>query len=363
MKIGLCKEIKPNEGRVALTPMNVKELADAGHSVFFENGCGDLSGYTNGQYSSAGGTQIDSHADLFKQSEMIVRVKEIEKSEFDLIQENQIIVAYFHFTADKPEMDALLAKNVTCIDYEYFNHPETRKRLVTMSPIAGRLGMILGMQSLYSIYGGKGLLPMGVPGVERAEITVVGAGDAGLGAIKVAIGMGAKVNILLREARSLEMLENHFGTDASYLISNRENILRTLETSDVFVNCVYWNKLRTDHLVYREDLKRMKKDAVLIDISCDISGGVETCRATTHEEPTYIEEGVIHYCVDNIPGAVPYTSSKYLTAQSFPFIQKIANDAAAIHNDAVIKGATLMHGGSLTHKLIADKWEYPLAAL
>jgi alanine dehydrogenase len=363
MKIGLCKEIKPNEGRVALTPSHVRELVEDGHTVYFETGCGLLSGYDDSEYSSCGAIQITEHAELFKLAEMIVRVKEIEESEYELIQNNQIIVAYFHLTADKPETDLLLSKHATCIDYEYFVDPKTRKRLVTMSPIAGRLGMVLGMQSLYSIYGGKGLLPMGVPGVERAEITVVGSGDAGMGAIKVAIGMGAKVNILLRDIRKLEMLENYFGNDASYLMLNRGNILNVLKSSDVFVNCIYWNKLRTDHLVYRKDLSIMKKDAVIIDISCDINGGIETCRSTTHDNPTYREEGIIHYCVDNIPGAVPFTSSKYLAAQSFPMIKSIAKDKGVIHKDAIIKGATLMHNGAITHKLISDKWSMPLASL
>jgi alanine dehydrogenase len=360
MKIGLCKEIKTNEGRVAMTPGNVAELVQLGHDVYFEKDCGILSGFSNSEYEKAGATRVDSHSDMFKKSEFIVRVKEIEESEYDLIQEGQIILAYFHLTADLKETNVLLEKNATCIDYEYFVNPDTNRRAVTMSPIAGRLGVLLGANYMYSIYGGNGVLPMGVPGVEPATITVMGAGDAGLGAIKAAIGLGAQVNILETNTRKLEELENIFGNSAHYYISNRDNLLRLLPESDAFVNCVFWPKLRTDHIVYEDDLKMMKKSAVLIDISCDINGAVETCKATSHDNPTYVVNDVIHYCVDNIPGAVPITSSKYLAAQSFSFIKDIAKGKSHFLKNDMIKNATLLHQGNVTHALIADKWDLPL---
>lgn len=363
MIIGLCKEIKPLEGRVAMTPGNVDELVETGHEVLVETGAGLLSGYTDSDYQNAGAEIVQTHRAIFERSEFIVRVKEIMESEYELLRDGQIVLAYFHFTADKPQTEAALRHNITAIDYEYLRDPETGKRMVTMSPVAGRLGMMLGLQACYSIYGGRGLLPMGVPGVEPAEITVLGAGDAGLGAIKVAIGLGASVNILLPSTRALEALENDFGPRANYFISNRENIQMLLKHSDVVVNCVYWDKLRSDHLIYQTDLKTMKDKSIIIDISCDINGAVETCKATTHQEPTYEVDGVIHYCVDNIPGAVPYTSSKYLAAQSFGFIKQIADQGKAVLQDPILRNATLVHDGNVTHSLVADKWRMKLTQL
>ena len=292
MKIGLCKEIKPQEGRVALTPSQVGELVANKHDVFFEKNCGHLSSYSNDEYKEAGGIQIDSHKDIFEKCQLIIRVKEVQKEEYDFLKSGHIIFAFFHLTASEELTRQMLENHITAIDYEYMVDPVSKKRCVTMSPIAGRLGLLLGIQYLYSINGGKGLLPMGVPGVPAAEITVIGAGDAGIGAIKTAIGLGAKVNIMEISTRRLDELENQFGNKASYYISNRGNLEALLKKSDAIVNCIFWPKLRNDHLIYKKDLALMKKDALIIDISCDINGGIETCKATSHENPVYKVDGI-----------------------------------------------------------------------
>jgi alanine dehydrogenase len=356
MRIAVCKEIKVNEGRVALTPENAKELVESGHDVFFEADCGINSGFSNKDYLDSGAKILADHKDTFD-VDLHLRVKEIHESEFEYMHPDLTIFAFFHLTASWPETEVMIKKNVTTIDYEYLIDPTTKKRVVTMSPIAGRLGLVLGLQSMNFMNGGKGILPMGVPGIDRAEISIAGAGDAGMGAIKSAISMGAKVNILLRDVRKLEHLENIFGNQANYLVLNRENILKVLKKSDVFVNCIYWNKLRTDHLIYRTDLKHMKAKSVIIDISCDINGGIETSKVTSHEKPTFVVDDVIHYCVDNIPGAVPYSSSRYLTAQSFPFIRAYANNPKEFGQNLIIKNGVLTHKGEVTSKLIADKFK------
>ena len=356
MRIAVCKEIKVNEGRVALTPDNAKQLIEDGHEVFFESDCGLHSGFQNKDYLDAGAKILSDHGDTFD-VDLHLRVKEIHSSEFQYLHENLCIFGFFHLTADWPETEVMIKNKITTIDYEYLVDPASKKRVVTMSPIAGRLGFLQGLQSLNFMNGGSGILPMGVPGIDRAEISIAGAGDAGMGAIKSAISLGVKVNILLRDVRKLEELENIFGNQANYLVLNRENIVKVLKKSDVFVNCIYWNKLRTDHLIYRKDLKYMKPKSVIIDISCDVNGGVETCKVTNHEEPTYIVDDIIHYCVDNIPGAVPYSSSRYLTAQSFPFIRSYANDPDEFGKNLIIKNAVLTHNGAVTSKLIADKFK------
>ena len=361
MIVGLAKEVKNNEGRVALLPADAGELVALGHTVYFEKGCGVLSGIEDAEYCEYGAIQLDTHEALFEKSDLIIKVKEIVESEYSLLKDGQTIIGFFHLTADKKQTDLFLEKNITSIDYEYFKNPKTGKRAITMSPIAGRLGMMQGFNYLCSSNGGKGVLPMGVPGVEPANVTIVGAGDAGLGAIKVAVNMGANVTVLLRDVRKLEALENDFGNQITYKILNRENVIYALKTTDAFVNCMYWDKLRTDHLVYRKDLSYMKKGAIIVDISCDIAGGVETCRATTHDDPVYEVDGITHYCVDNIPGAVAYTSSKYICAQSFPFIKEIVEKGtAAFASNEITRGAVLTHNGEITHSLIGNKWEIPV---
>lgn len=356
MRIGLCKEIKNNEGRVALTPIEVIGLTDQKIDVLVEKDAGNLSGFTNQDYISAGATIISNKEELFHSSNILVKVKELLEDEYDLLNDGQVIFGFFHLTSNKKLTDLFLKRNITSIDYEYFRDPKTMKRTITMSPVAGRLGVLLGFQSLYSIYGGKGLLPMGVPGVEPIQVAVLGAGDAGLGAIHTCLGLSCRTTIMETNVRKLQELENLFANQASYMISNRANIIELLKRSDVIINCVYWDKLRKDHLIYRDDLKLMKKGSLIIDISCDVNGAVETCRATHHDDPCYRVDDIIHYCVDNIPGAVPQTSSKYLAAQSFPYILKTALDHRSYISDSSIKTAILTHAGKLRNKLVAEKW-------
>jgi alanine dehydrogenase len=361
MIIGIPKEIKNNEGRVSLIPTHVKELIDCGHTVYFEKDCGLLAGIENTEYINSGALQINSHKEIFEKSELIIKVKEIIPAEFDLIQENQTIVGFFHLTADKKQLEHLEKKNATIIDYEYFRDPKINKRVITMSPIAGRLGVMQGLNYLLSTQGGIGVLPMGVPGVEPANVTILGAGDAGLGAIKTAVGMGTKVTVLLRNVRKLQELENIFGNQLIYKILNRQNIEESLKSCDVFVNCIYWDKLRTDHMVYEGDLKSMKKSAVIVDISCDINGGVETCRATTHDNPVYKVHGITHYCVDNIPGAVAATSSRFISAQSFPFMKELAkNIDKTLKKNQITRNAVLLYKGKITNRLLSEKWNKKL---
>ena len=251
MVIGLAREVKNNEGRVALLPSDIQELVANGHTVYFERDAGLLSGFVNRDYLKAGAEQIQSHKKLFEVSETVIKVKEIIKKEYDLIQNGQTIIGFFHLTADLPQTELFLSKNVTAIDYEYFRDFKTKKRCITMSPVAGRLGIFQGLSYMLSSNGGKGLLPMGVPGIEPANVTILGAGDAGMGAIKAAVAMGANVTVLLRDVRKLEALENIFSSQITYKVINRDNIIQELKKTDAFVNCIYWEKLRTDHVVYR----------------------------------------------------------------------------------------------------------------
>ena len=361
MIIGTAKEIKKSEYRVAIIPENVTALVKNGHTVLIETGAGEGSGIADGQYS-AEGAEIVGKAELFESSDMVLKVKEFFPEEYHLLREGLIVMTYIHSNAHPEQTDALLLKKVIGISYEDVEHcggPPlgTFPLLRPMSEIAGKGGFIMALQHMQKMYGGPGVMLANVCGVRTPEITVIGAGNSGLGAAELAAALGNKVTVLDISAEKLELVKSRLPNGVEFLLSNERNLTECLKRSDVLLNCVLWPKHRRDHLVTREMLGLMKPGALIVDIACDERGAVETCRSTSHDDPVYVEEGIVHYCVDNIPGAFPRTSTYALCNATFPYVLQIADkgvETALRANPSLRKGLSF-YRGLLTLKETAVK--------
>jgi alanine dehydrogenase len=360
MLIGVPKEIKANEYRVALVPAGAEALARAGHEVMIEKGAGEGSGFSAELYASAGAEIVATAAEVWKRAEMIVKVKEPIAPEWPHIRKDQLLFTYFHFAASEPLTQALLDSGSVAIAYETVQLPNGELPLLTpMSEVAGRLSILEGAKYLERFYGGRGMLLGGVPGVLPAKVVIIGGGVVGTHAAKMAAGFGADVTMLDVSLNRLRYLADVMPANVRLLYSNRYNIREQIETADLVVGAVLIPGKKAPALVLREDLKHMQDGAVIVDVAVDQGGCVETIHATTHEDPIYEVDGVIHYGVANMPGAVSRTSTLALTNATLPYAIKLANmgwKAACREDPALALGANVVNG-AVTYEGVAEAFD------
>ncbi len=356
MKIGCVKEIKNNEFRVGLTPDNVKSYVAAGHHVYIEAGAGVGSGFADTEYVEAGASLLDNAEEVWALVDMMVKVKEPLPEEYGYFREGLILYTYLHLAADKEQTEALLAGKVKAVAYETIQETDrSLPCLAPMSQIAGRLSIQEGAKYLEKRFGGEGILLAGVPGTPKANVVILGGGTVGMNACKIAVGMGANVTILDVSLRKLEELDNRFGSHIQTLYSSDSNIERVLKDADLVIGSVLIPGASAPKLFKRKYLSEMKEGSVFVDVAIDQGGCGESSRVTTHDEPTYIEDGVVHYCVGNMPGAVPKTSTIALTNATLKYGLEIAKSGLeeAVKNSAVVASGVNTYLGKLTNKNVA----------
>jgi alanine dehydrogenase len=361
MIIGIPKEIKEDEYRVGVTPSGVATLTAHGHQVIVQKGAGEGCRISDQEYSGAGATLVDSLADVYSRSEMVMKVKEPLKEEYDFLREGQILFAYLHL-APAPELTAaLLKRKVIGVAYETIQlNDGSLPLLVPMSEVAGRMSVQIGAHFLEKTQGGRGVLLGGVPGVKRGKVTVIGAGTVGRASTKIAVGFGADVIVLDTDPRRLEYMDDIFGNRVTTLMSNRDNILDSVTSSHLVIGSVLIPGARAPRLVTRDMIPAMKAGSVIVDVSIDQGGCVETSRPTTHQHPTYLVDGVIHYCVPNMPGIVARTSTFALTQLTLPYAVKLADqglNAAVARDEALAKGVNC-YRGLVTYENVAQALGY-----
>nr|WP_295970157.1 alanine dehydrogenase [uncultured Bacillus sp.] len=361
MIIGVPKEIKNNESRVALTPSGVVSLVHAGHKVLMEVGAGIGSAFTDEEYAAAGARIIEQAADVWGQAEMIMKVKEPLESEYQYFRKGLILFTYLHLAAEPELTKALKESGVFAIAYETVEVNRTLPLLSPMSEVAGRMSAQIGAQFLQRINGGKGILLAGVPGVSRGKVTIVGGGVVGTNAAKMAIGLGADVTILDLSADRLRQLDDIFGNSIKTLMSNPYNIAEAVKEADLLIGAVLIPGAKAPKLVTEEMVQSMKPGSVIVDVAIDQGGIVATNdRVTTHDDPTFVKHGVVHYAVANMPGAVPRTSTFALTNVTVPYALQIANKGpiqAIIDNPALKLGVNVVNG-EVTYEPVAKELGY-----
>ena len=364
MKIGVPKEIKTQEYRVGLTPESVMELTRAGHEVFVQAGAGLGLGATNAAYVDGGARILNTAEDVFATAEMIVKVKEPQRPELSLLRRGQVLFTYFHFAADRGLTEGFLATGATAVAYETLRDASGRlPLLVPMSEVAGRMSIQEGAKYLEKPQMGRGILLGGVPGVAPAHVTVLGAGTVGANAAKVAAGFGANVGLLDTNLERLRYLDDVCAPNVDVLFSDRHTIREQLRRADLVIGSVLIPGARAPHLVERDDLKLMKPGAVIIDVAIDQGGCVATSRPTTHAEPTYVVDDVVHYCVTNMPGAVGRTSTYALCNATLPYVLELARDGVggAARRSAAIRSAVNVWQGELVQPAVAAAFGLPCA--
>jgi alanine dehydrogenase len=355
--VGVPKEIKDHETRVGITPAGAKALVDAGHRVLVQESAGELSAFPDGEYVAAGAEMLPGAAQLWADSEMIVKVKEPVPQEYALFRDGLTLFTYLHL-APAPELtEHLLEKNVTGIAYETIRDKQGALPLLTpMSEVAGRMSVQVGATYLQTEHGGRGLLLGGVPGVPPANVCVIGGGIVGTNAARIAMGFGAKVTIVDLNLNRLRELDDIFNGRLYTLASNSYNLSHAVRESDLVIGAVLIPGATAPKIVTRQMVSQMKKGAVIVDVAIDQGGCVETARPTTHSNPAYIEYGVVHYCVTNIPAAVPHTSTLALTNATFPYVMKLAKHGiqAALRCDKDIHDGVNTHRGKITYRAVAE---------
>lgn len=353
MKVGIVKEIKNSENRVAIIPSNVPEFISRGHQVYIETGAGEGSGYSDEEYREAGAVVTDTAAEVWNTAELIYKVKEILPPEYQYLRDDQIIMTYIHSNSHREQTDKLLESGCVAIALEDVSSDDPMKRwplVANMGELAGKGGFLAALYYAQSVHGGPGLLLANVAGDDQPIISIIGCGYTGKGAAELASAFGNKVRVLDVNFKAMEAAKAVFPPNVSFMYSNRANILKCLKDSDVLINCILWDKTRTDHLIYREDLKLMKKGAMIIDVACDDAGAVETCRSTSHDDPVFYEEGILHYCVDNIPSAFSRTSSVRFSNDSLPFALEVADKGVvqALKDNKHLRRGLTAYKGTLT---------------
>lgn len=357
MIIGVPKEVKNRENRVAAVPGGVKMMVDAGHRVLVQKTAGLGAGIPDESFAEAGAVLVDRAEDVWSQSDMIIKVKEPIASEFPLMREGQILYTYLHLAAAQELGHELIKRKVSSIAYETIQLDNGSLPLLTpMSEVAGRMSVQVGAQCLQKHRGGKGLLLGGVPGVKRGRVTILGGGVVGINAAKMAIGLGARVTILDISAARLAYLDDIFGTDVDTLMSTPENIANSVAESDLVIGAVLITGAKAPCLVTREMVSGMEKDSAIVDVAIDQGGCIETIRPTSHDDPTFVEEDVIHYGVTNIPGDVPKTSTYALTNVTTKFALQIAGQGleAALKESQPLRYGLNTFDGYATHKAVAE---------
>lgn len=350
MIIGIPKEIKPFEYRVAVTPEGVAEIIQNGHKVLIEKNAGIGSGFSDANYLSAG-AEIKTQSEIYNDSNIIYKVKELFPKEFSYLRDDLIVFTYLHSNAHPEMTDAFLNSGATGIAYEDIEDESGQFPLLKpMSEIAGKGGYIAALQFMQSCHGGKGLLLSNVVGLSKPEIVIIGAGVAGLGATELAVGFGNHVTILDIDIVKLETVKNLFDGKIECLMNNKINLEKSLGKADVLINCILWPKSRTDHLIDRQMLSLMKPGSLIVDVACDEGGAIETCKATTHQDPVYEVDGIIHYCVDNIPSTFARTSTYYLSQSTLPYLLKLAKNGVeeALKSDNGFRKGLSFYKGKLT---------------
>lgn len=366
MKIGIPKEIKRNENRVAMTPYGAEVLVQGGHEIFVENDAGVQSGFEDSMYREAGAQILPKAKDVFDVVEMIVKVKEPQPEEIAMVRKDQLIFTYFHFAADESLTRGFLNTKAIAIAYETIELPDgSLPLLVPMSEVAGRMATQEGARLLERFHGGRGILLGGVPGVPPAVVTILGGGIVGSNAAKIAAGMGAEVYILDVDMNQLRYLDDVMPKNVVTIYSNPYHVRELLPKTDLLIGAVLIVGGKTPHLVTKDMLKLMKKGSVIVDVAVDQGGCVETSKPTTHENPTYTIDGVIHYGVANMPGAVPFTSTIALTNVTLPYVRKIADlgfDEAVRTSKAIELGVN-MYNGHVTQENVAKAFNLPYTPL
>lgn len=367
MIIGVPKEIKNNEYRVGMVPAGVRQLTRTGHTVLVETRAGEGSGITDEEYAEAGAQIIDSAAEVFGRADMIIKVKEPLPAEYPLIRSGQIVFTYFHFASSLELTEAMMERGATCVAYETIETADRRLPLLTpMSEVAGRMSIQEGAKYLEKPQMGRGVLLAGVPGVEPANVLILGGGVVGSNAARIATGLGARVTLLDVNLDRLRYLSEVMPPNLVTVMSNEYNVRKYLQEADLVVGAVLIPGARAPHLITREMLSLMKPGAVIVDVAVDQGGCVETSRPTTHADPVFVVDGVVHYCVANMPGAVGRTSTYALTNVTLPYAQKIADQGfpAFAQNDPALARGVNIHAGQITYAHVAEafhrKWFTPV---
>ena len=362
MQIGILREVKPDEYRVAMLPVGVEELTRAGHRVLMEAGAGLGSGLADELYAANGATIVATAEDVWSESELIVKVKEPQASEWPLLRPEQIVFTYFHFAASEELTRNVAITGITALAYETLRGPHGDLPCLTpMSEVAGRMSIQERAKYLERPQRGRGILLAGVPGVQPAHIAILGGGVVGKNAARIAAGFQADVAILDINVDRLRYLEDIMPPNVNTVFSDRHNIREQLQMADLVIGAVLLEGARAPQLVTHADLKLMKPGAVIIDVAVDQGGCVETTRPTTHSNPTYVVEGIVHYCVTNMPGAVGRTSTYALCNVTLPYVLRLANLGlkAATSTDPGLANAVNLHRGRITNKPVADTFGLP----
>jgi len=363
MIIGVPKEIKTNENRVALTPAGALELTKRGHTLFVQEGAGVHSGYTDKAYAAQGATILPSIEEVYGKSEMIIKVKEPIAVEYPLIKKDQLLFTYFHFASYEPLTKAMIQSESVCLAYETVELPDrSLPLLVPMSEVAGRMAIQEGAKYLEKPEGGRGILLGGVPGVPPAKVLVLGGGIVGAQAAKMAAGLGAIVTIVDVNLNRLRYLSDVMPPNVVTLYSNEVNIRELVQDHDLIVGAVLIPGAKAPRLITRDMLKTMRAGTVLVDVAVDQGGCIETCRPTTHDDPIFVIDDVVHYCVANMPGAVPFTSTLALTNATLPYAIKLADKGwrDACRQDQALKLGLNVVNGKVVYKGVADAFNLPL---
>lgn len=348
MIVGVPKEIKNNENRVALTPAGTKELTKQGHHVYIQMGAGKGSGFSDDLYELAGAKILPTIEEVYATGEMIIKVKEPIASEYPLIREDQLLFTYFHFASYEPLTTAMIQSKSICLAYETVERTDkSLPLLIPMSEVAGRMAVQKGANYLEKPLGGRGILLGGVPGTLPAKVIILGGGIVGTQAAWMAAGLGADVIILDVSLPRMRYLSDVMPANVKTMMSNEFNIRKLLPTADLIIGAVLIPGAKAPHLITADMLKLMMPGTVLVDVAVDQGGCIETCRPTTHEDPTYIIDDVLHYCVANMPGAVPYTSTLALTNATLPYVLELANKGwkkAVMDQPELLKGLNVIRG-------------------
>ncbi len=359
MIIGVPKEIKNNENRVALTPAGVAEFKKHGHTVYVQSTAGEGSGFKDEEYTKAGANLLSTIEEVYGIAEMIIKVKEPIASEYSLIKKDQLLFTYFHFASSEELTHAMIKQGAVCLAYETVEKPDrSLPLLVPMSEVAGRMAVQEGAKYLEKPMKGKGILLGGVPGVPPAKVLVLGGGIVGTQAAKMAAGLGARVVIMDVSLPRLRYLSDIMPQNVVTIMSNEYNIREAIREADLIVGAVLIPGAKAPHLITRDMLKTMRPGTVVVDVAVDQGGCIETCTPTTHENPTFVIDDVVHYCVANMPGAVPYTSTLALTNATLPYAIQLANKGwqkACAENEELKKGLNVVNG-KIVYKGVADAW-------
>ncbi len=364
MIVGVPREIKTAEHRVALVPAGAESLRGDGHTLFVEQGAGTGSGFPDDAYRAVGATIVPTAADVWARCEMVLKVKEPVEPEWPCMRKGQVVFTYFHFAASEPLTRAVIRSNIVAIAYETVQLSSGELPLLTpMSEVAGRMAVQEGAKYLEKVYGGSGVLLGGVPGVLPAEVLIIGGGTVGANAAKMAAGLGAHVTLLDLSLDRLRYLADILPPNVDPLFSNRHNLVEQLRKADLVIGAVLLPGAKAPKLVRREDLKLMKPGSVIVDVAVDQGGCIETIKPTTHENPTYVVDGIIHYGVANMPGGVPRTSTLALTNATFAYAKRLAKHGwrQACREDAALFLGLNVVEGKVVYPGVAEAFGLPLA--